>query len=161
MSITTISIGTAGTQSGDKVRDAFSIVNDNFSNFQLSDLKGFHKYFNATGFTNVKNSSWTYSSALISSIPAGTYLIWFGVDFYCPEADGLDQSVIKLVDGSNNDLGIQLFGNNMDYQRLSQAGFVQITKSTAFDIKVGYICPTYADDGPDITNITILLLKVG
>ena len=40
MAIQTINLGTAGTQSGDKVRDAFDKVNQNFSNIQNLDFLG-------------------------------------------------------------------------------------------------------------------------
>ncbi len=161
MAITTISIGTAGTQSGDKVRDAFSIVNNNFSNFQLNDLKGYYKYFNSGGW-EIAYESWATSAALLSNIPAGTYLVFLSARMASYDGNGFSCPVLLLADDGGNDLGIQLIGDAIDTYSRNESAIVQITKSASFGIKLKYKCLNIDTvPGALVDNIVILLQKVG
>jgi len=166
MSVQTINLGTAGAQSGDKVRDAFDKVNDNFIDFQASDLKGYYKYrmADASSFSSMTDT-WATSAALLSSIPAGTYLVWIGARLTSLDGkiDGIPCSIpfLLLADGDGNGLDVQLIGSAEDTYERSMTGFGQIVKASAFDIKVKYKCLNYVDIGVHIDRVTILLLKVG
>lgn len=76
MSIQVIDLGTAGTQSGDTIRNAFQKVNSNFANMLFTDLKGVYvveyitEVSDATG--NIRNTS------TLLTVPAGTYILIMG-----------------------------------------------------------------------------------
>jgi len=162
MSVQTINLGTAGTQSGDKVRDAFGKVNDNFANFQLSDLKGYYKYFSATEYDTV-SGAWQDTSTLISSVPAGTYLIFCSAQLISLDGGGdIAQPEFMLTDTSNNSLGIHLIAFGSDGYEVNCAGMSQVTMGSSFSIKGRYKCNhDFVEFGIRVQNITILLLKVG
>lgn len=156
----TISLGTAGTQSGDKVRDAFNIVNQNFQNFQLNDLKGFYKFFDASGWDDVISTSWDYSSAVLSSIPAGTYIALLSAMLESYDGNGESIPVMGITDGSNNDLGIQFIGG-VDNDQRTKMGMVQITKSSTFSVRFRFKVYNYQEgNGARFSNVCLLLLRV-
>lgn len=158
MSVTTISLGTAGTQSGDKVRDAFNIVNQNFQNFQLNDLKGFYKYYGSA--IAVKNTSWATTSELFSSIPAGTYLMFLGVRLYTLVA-GYNAIDVFPCDENEATFNTRIIGVNTDTYGRNGLGVCQITKASSFGVKLKYRLLTYdGSEGGVMDMITILLLKI-
>jgi|GEM_PF-2340143 len=161
MSVTTISLGTAGTQSGDKVRDAFNIVNQNFQNFQLSDLKGYYKYSEMDGFWDYISATWSYTSAILSSIPAGTYMLLLSAQMFSGDGGGASQPVMGITDGNNVDLGIQFVGSADDSELRNYMAMVQVIKAASFSIKLRFKCLNYNEgSGAHFPNVSLLLFKV-
>jgi len=74
--IQNIDLGTAGSQSGDTIRDAFNKVNGNFG--LLGEIAGRNWYFAkyTTAFTS-QTSVWTTGATLLSNVPGGDYLVFF------------------------------------------------------------------------------------
>ena len=83
MAIQTINLGTAGTQSGDKVRDAFDKVNQNFSNIQNLDFLGLKRIVEWKSKTQITIK--------------GNNLIKIGTQWFFLEND-LDQTVADILD---------------------------------------------------------------
>lgn len=143
MSVTTISIGTAGTQSGDKVRDAFSIVNENFANLMLGDLKNYQ----ATSYS-VSSEVSTYSNAtLLSNIPAGTYLVLLSANFQ-PGQEGADHGDVYLYNATASAaLGIAMRSNVEVENSFNQTAIGLYTYSaSAWQLKL------YYRDGDDLSS---------
>jgi len=73
MAITSINLGTAGTQSGDTIRAAFGICNSNFSDLDTGKMSTSHAANSITGFgtsgaaTTVARSDHAHSGSDISS----------------------------------------------------------------------------------------------
>jgi len=76
--IDNVNLGTAGTQSGDTIRDAFNKVNNNFG--LLGSLAGCEWYYGEyeSSDISVSGPSWTDPGyILINGVPAGDYLAMF------------------------------------------------------------------------------------
>jgi len=88
MAIQTINLGTAGTQSGDKVRDAFDKVNQNFSNIQNLDFLGLKRIVEWKSKTQITIKG-------NNLIKIGTQLFFLENDLDLTVADILDTGTIS------------------------------------------------------------------
>ena len=87
MAIQTINLGTAGTQSGDKVRDAFDKVNQNFSNIHNLDFLGLKRIVEWKSKTQITIKG-------NNLIKIGTQLFFLENDLDLTVADILDTGTI-------------------------------------------------------------------
>lgn len=99
----TIDLGTQGTQSGDAIRTAFDKCNDNFD--ELYGGKGAVIYHGSQTNQSYSSSSTSYSNTttIISSVPAGTYVVILTVRGKTPIDD---TGYMKLRDASIGDIGL-------------------------------------------------------
>lgn len=100
----TINLGTLGTASGDTVRDAFDKCNDNFN--ELYGGKGAVIYHGSLVGQSYSTSSTSYSntSTIVSSVPAGTYVAILTVAGGTQVID--DSGYMKIRDASMGDIGL-------------------------------------------------------
>lgn len=100
----TIDLGTQGTQSGDTIRNAFDKCNDNFN--ELYGGKGAVIYHGSLVGQSYSTSSTSYSntSTIVSSVPAGTYIAILTVVGATEIID--DTGYIKIRDSSAGDIGL-------------------------------------------------------
>lgn len=99
----TINLGTAGTNSGDTVRNAFDICNDNFT--ELYGGKGaviYHGSQLSQSYSSSTSSSYSNTTTIVSSVPAGTYIIILSIAGSTTLIG--DSGFIKIRDASMGDI---------------------------------------------------------
>ncbi len=158
MAIQTINLGTAGTQSGDKVRDAFDKVNQNFSGFMLSNTSGYYLAYSETAIS-VTSTTLSYTNTIFSA-PKGTYLIFLSANLVSVTANS-DIVYLGLYNISNgNPLGIDMVSHNTragESDWRTSMGRVVFASSTP--IVLGYKLNAKASKGT-ITKYYVLFLRI-
>lgn len=160
MAIQTINLGTAGTQSGDKVRDAFNKVNQNFSGFMLSNTSGYYLAYSETAIS-VTSTTLSYTDTIFSA-PGGTYLIFLSANLVSVTAnsDIVYLGLYSSKDGSNNPLGIDMVSHNTRAGESDwRTSMGRVVFASSIPIKLGYKLNAKAANGT-ITKYYVLFLRI-
>ena len=171
MAIKTINLGTAGTQSGDKVRDAFDKVNQNFSGFMdafdkvnqnfsgfmLSNTSGYYLAYSETAIS-VTSTTLSYTDTIFSA-PKGTYLIFLSANLVSVTANS-DIVYLGLYDSSNNPLGIDMVSHNTRAGESDwRTSMGRVVFANSIPIKLGYKLNAKTTNGT-ITKYYVLFLRI-
>lgn len=157
MAIQTINLGTAGTQSGDKVRDAFDKVNQNFSGFMLSNTSGYYLAYSETAIS-VSSTTLSYTGTIFSA-PKGTYLIFLSANLVSVTANS-DIVYLGLYNSSNNPLGIDMVSHNTRAEESDwRTSMGRVVFASSTPIKLGYKLNAKAANGT-ITKYYVLFLRI-